>query len=60
MLLALSGTAWADDWADCYQSDDLDRAIRGCTNIITATSMNFGSLAEVYANRGTAYLVQKQ
>jgi hypothetical protein len=33
---AFGGTAWADDWADCDQTLNHDRALRGYSNIITA------------------------
>jgi tetratricopeptide (TPR) repeat protein len=54
ILLAFGGTAWADDWADC-QSNDFDRAIRGCTNIITSGRASPDNLAVAFLNRGNAY-----
>jgi tetratricopeptide (TPR) repeat protein len=55
MLLALVGTASANDRADCVQIADVDRAIRGCTNIITAGRETRHNLAVSYHNRGDAY-----
>jgi tetratricopeptide (TPR) repeat protein len=68
MLMASHGTPRADDWGDCGQwAVDLDRAIRGCSNIIAAgleSHDNFArvytfsrdlQLAEAYLNRGVAY-----
>jgi tetratricopeptide (TPR) repeat protein len=68
MLIACRGTPLADDWGDCGRwADDLDRAIRGCSNIIAAGLESHDSfarvytfnrdlqLAEAYLNRGVAY-----
>jgi tetratricopeptide (TPR) repeat protein len=55
-FVAFGGTAWADDWADCAQSSVYpDRAIRSCSNIITAGRESGGHLAIAYYNRGDAY-----
>jgi tetratricopeptide (TPR) repeat protein len=55
ILLAFGGTAWADDWADCSQAADPDRAVRGCSNIIVAGPDSRDNLAIAYLNRGRAY-----
>jgi cell division protein YceG involved in septum cleavage len=38
VLLWLSGTALADDWADCRESLDLAKAIQGCNQTIKGSS----------------------
>jgi len=57
LVLALSATgAWADRYSDCSQLNDLDRTIRGCTQVIERgkqESQNFRAFA--YSSRGTAY-----
>jgi tetratricopeptide (TPR) repeat protein len=57
LVLTLSATgAWADRYSDCSQSKDLDRQIRGCTQIIERgkrESMEWRSYA--YYNLGLAY-----
>jgi tetratricopeptide (TPR) repeat protein len=56
LLLLLCGpAAWADDLADCNQMTDLDRRIRGCTNLIGQGKFQGSSLAVLHDNRGLAY-----
>jgi tetratricopeptide (TPR) repeat protein len=50
-----TGSATGSDWADCQLTVDVDRAIRGCTNIITAGPESHGDLATVYLIRALAY-----
>ena len=47
--------ARADSFADCTQSRDLDRSIRGCTDLLNAGQLNGENKAAIYNNRGTAY-----
>jgi tetratricopeptide (TPR) repeat protein len=55
MVLALAGTASANDRSDCTRTDDVDRAIRACTNIIAVGGQSRDNLAIAYRNRGIAY-----
>ena len=55
MLLALADTVSANDRSDCARTDDVDRAIRACTNIIAMGGQSRDNLAIAYRNRGIAY-----
>ena len=56
LVLALSATgAWADRYSDCNQGNDLDRRIRGCTQIIERSPRESREEATAYNNRGVAY-----
>ena len=57
LALTLSATgAWADRYSDCVQSKDLDRAIRGCTQVIERGEREAPkNRAVAYYNRGIAY-----
>jgi tetratricopeptide (TPR) repeat protein len=59
MLLAFGGTAWADDYGDCYYpAHDPDPAVRGCTNIILSGKWTESDemLANAYLQRADTYL----
>ena len=55
VLIALTVSARADDSADCYQSADQKRTIKGCTSLIKGKRLNKLKLANAYYNRGSAY-----
>ncbi len=57
MVLTLCATgAKADRYEDCVQSADLERKIRGCTQIIErGTRESLENRASAYINRGVAY-----
>ena len=57
LVLALSATgAWADRYSDCVQDKDLDRQIRGCTQVIERGEQESRkNRAVAYNNRGLAY-----
>ncbi len=57
LALALSATgAWGDMDADCKQSSDPDRRIRGCTQIIERGKRETREYRTIaYNNRGLAY-----
>ena len=57
LALALSATgAWGDMDADCKQSSDPDRRIRGCTQIIERGKRETREYRAIaYNNRGLAY-----
>ena len=57
LVLALSAIgARADRYDDCNQEQDLDRAIRGCTQIIERRQQESQeNRALAYSNRGNAY-----
>ena len=57
LALALSATgAWGDMDADCKQSSDPDRRIRGCTQIIERGKRERREYRAIaYNNRGIAY-----
>jgi len=55
MLLWATG-AWADPYEDCFQSADLERKIRGCTQVIERGKRESReNRATAYTNRGLAY-----
>ena len=71
LALMLPATwAWADRYSDCHQSADLDRLIRGCTQIIewveklhsrgVGTEATQKSRASAYNNRGSGYIKKGQ
>ena len=57
LVLALSATgAWADRYSDCSQEKDIDRQIRGCTQVIERGKQESRETrAPAYTNRGIAY-----
>jgi tetratricopeptide (TPR) repeat protein len=57
LALTLSATgAWADRYSDCDQTKDLDRSIRGCTQVIERGEQESRkNRAVAYNNRGLAY-----
>ncbi len=61
-VLALSATgAWADRYEDCKQSADLDRQIRGCTQIVDRGKRESQkNRAGAYWNRGNAYYLKRE
>jgi tetratricopeptide (TPR) repeat protein len=69
LMLPATG-AWADRYSDCQQSADLDRLIRGCTQIIewveklhsrgVGTEATQKSRASAYNNRGSGYIKKGQ
>ena len=54
LMIALPA-AWADAYKDCEQEQDIERKIRGCTEIITEGRERKENLAIAYYNRGHAY-----
>jgi tetratricopeptide (TPR) repeat protein len=62
LVLALSATgAWADRYEDCKQSADLDRQIRGCTQIVDRGKRESQkNRAGAYWNRGNAYYLKRE
>jgi tetratricopeptide (TPR) repeat protein len=57
LVLTLFATgAWADRYSDCSQSAELDRRIRGCTQVIERGKQESReNRSFAYANRGNAY-----
>jgi hypothetical protein len=55
VAFAFNGAAWADDWADCGPSVNLDSTIRACSNVITTGQESRDNLAIAYYDRGIAY-----
>ena len=55
VLIALTISARADDLADCNQSANEQRTIKGCTNLIKSKRLDKQNLAFAYSNRGEAY-----
>ena len=55
VLIALTVSARADDLADCNQSANEQRTIKGCTNLIKSKRLDKQNLAFAYSNRGEAY-----
>jgi hypothetical protein len=60
LLLGIAGmlqpvAALADDLADCTQSSDMPRAIRGCTRLLEASAPPHHSAAIAHRNRSSAY-----
>jgi tetratricopeptide (TPR) repeat protein len=53
-LLAFPAASFADDIADC-NSDQADKVIKGCTQLIKAGNANDDALAVAYFNRGNAF-----
>jgi tetratricopeptide (TPR) repeat protein len=53
--LSFATPAWADANADCRQLVDLDRTIRGCSQVISAGPQSRPNLAAAYMIRGFAY-----
>ncbi len=54
-----SGTALADDLADCNQQKDLDLRIRGCTALIKSQQLTPGDRAVVLQLRGNAFRAKR-
>jgi tetratricopeptide (TPR) repeat protein len=56
LLLALSAlTARADDLADCTQSKDADRRIRGCTALMKMKKWEPWQMANMFLNRAQGH-----
>ena len=55
-LLAGISVAQADPASDCFQSDDPNIEIAGCTGLIALGSLDKGDLADAYISRAFAYL----
>jgi Tfp pilus assembly protein PilF len=61
LVLALCATgAKADRYEDCVQSADLERKIRGCTQIIErGPRESLENRDSAYSNRGVAYVAKR-
>ena len=58
LLLALIGATppvSASDDTDCFQNNNAERRIRGCTRLLKATRLARKKKAKVYYNRAYAY-----
>lgn len=55
LVLLAGGTARADAGADCIQTADPDRQIRGCTQLLRQTPRNKSLRADIYVDRAWAY-----
>jgi tetratricopeptide (TPR) repeat protein len=53
--LGVTSPAWADDNADCQQITEPNRAILGCSHIISGSRGNREKLGDAYLYRGIAY-----
>ena len=53
-VVCSSNLGWAGPTDDCNQENDIDRRIRGCTELIMASKDPF-VLAPAYGNRGFAH-----
>lgn len=59
LVFLASGTARADDLADCNQQKDLDLRIRGCTALMKNAQLSAGDRAVVLQLRGNAFRVKR-
>jgi serine protease inhibitor/Tfp pilus assembly protein PilF len=57
LLLALT-TSRADDWTECANADEWEKAIAACNRLIAQGGLSRSKLATAYSNRGAAYLNQ--
>ena len=56
MSFALSTHALADSYSDCIQKIDIDKSMRGCTQIIESSERyNAGKLVDAHKARGNIY-----
>ena len=64
LLLVLIGavppSARGDDIADCTQSRDIERRIRGCARLLEAGRLSRTERATAYTRRGLAYAKKGQ
>src|SRR5262245_14415917 len=58
-LLLATSTALAGNLEDCNQHEDLDRLIRGCTEVLVGNA-ELKHQAHAYANRGRAHAAKEQ
>src|SRR5262249_40508905 len=49
-------SATSQDYADCQQTDDIDRSISACTRIVTDQTLPITDRAAMYVRRGYGYL----
>jgi len=59
-LLGFASPALADDKADCNQATDIDRAIVGCSHIISSRRATSRDIAQAYFSRGADYFNKGQ
>jgi tetratricopeptide (TPR) repeat protein len=54
-VIGVSSAAKAAGFEDCFSQDDLDRIVKGCTQVIKDKSSSPDDRAQAYVNRGGVY-----